>query len=58
MYFLPFSPLLSLSPLGEIRDQGLPEIGAALGGEVALPTRGMKHTGIITAARNGGGACT
>jgi methyltransferase (TIGR00027 family) len=36
-----------------IRDQGLPEIGAALGGEVARSTRGMKHMGIITAARNG-----
>jgi methyltransferase (TIGR00027 family) len=40
-----------------IRDQGLPEIGAALGGEVARSTRSMKHMGIVAAARNGTGPC-
>jgi methyltransferase (TIGR00027 family) len=38
-----------------LRDQGLPEIGAALGGEVAAATGGMKHMRIVTAARRADG---
>jgi methyltransferase (TIGR00027 family) len=43
--------LLESRGFNVLRDQGLPEIGAALGGEVARSTRGMKHMGIVTAVR-------
>ena len=34
-----------------VRDEGLPAIGAALGGDVAQPMKGMKHMHIVTAER-------
>jgi methyltransferase (TIGR00027 family) len=38
-----------------VRDQGLPEIGAALSSEVGRATRIMKHLRIVTATRVSGG---
>jgi hypothetical protein len=35
------------------RDEGLPEIGAAMPAEVARVTRKMKHLRIVTAVRGG-----